>query len=188
MVDPAQPDSSLGAPHADEKLILLARLGGLASMVLGAAIPLVLAGWWFLSDRATVLAAADLPPVTRPDDWQWLAAGVLALLPAALIAAALFAARYCFRAFADGAWLIRPFVGGLRRLGDLLLLAGLAGLAVPTLIKLLLTLSNPDGMRVLAIELSSSSALMLILGGLIRLLAVMMARAVAIAEDNAAIV
>jgi len=180
--------ADLISEKTDPTLIRLARIGSFASSVLALAIPTVLAAWWLLSDRSAVLSIANLPGGTEPTDWQWILAGAIALLPACLLGVALWAARDCFRAFADGAWLVRPFAHALRRLGLLLLASGLVSLVAPTLIKLILTMSNPSGTKVLAIELSSSPFLALVLGGLIRLIAEMMARAVAIAEDNAAIV
>jgi hypothetical protein len=116
-----------------------------------------------------------------------MAMAILAL-PVVLVSAALLAARRCCRCFAAGAYLTAPVVVALKVFARRLVLAALAGVAAPTLAILLLTAGAPAGQRVLSITIDSQAVLGLLIGGTLWAIAAVMARAVSLAEDHAAIV
>lgn len=148
-------------------------------------------GWhWFSADLASTVAEAGLPGVTvdHAAAWQVGLAGAFAVVPAVLVAVALLAARRCFLAFGRGAYLTTPAVVALRAYGTWVTVAAVAGLVMPTVIGLVMTLNNPEGLRVLMIGINGQVLIGLLFGGTLWVIAAVMARAVSIAEDNAQIV
>ncbi len=120
--------------------------------------------------------------------WQHGLAVCISLLPVGAVAYALWRAYQCFSGFARGDVFSLATVQHLRGFAAGLLVASGAGVAVPTLIVLLLTLDAPAGGRVLTISLGSQQLLMLLFSGIVWQMGQTMTRAVEIAEDNAQII
>lgn len=173
---------------ADRSLRRLSACLEAGSLALAVLLPLGAAWAWFSAAPATLIADAGLPPGAVLAGWQGLAGGLLSLVPVLLLAAGLLAARRCFRLFRQGAWFTGGAVAALRDFGGRVVLAGGAGLLLPTVLGLLLSIGNAPGQRALVIAISSGPVLAILLGGAVWAMALVMLRAVAIAEDHAQIV
>ncbi|MEQ8346762.1 MAG: hypothetical protein RIB84_21080 [Sneathiellaceae bacterium] len=188
MFHPEQSGPASPADPADRSLRRLSAWLEAGSLSLAVVLPLAVAWSWFTADPATLVADAGLPPGALLAPWQVLAGGLLSLLPVLLLAAGLLAARRCFRLFRQGAWFTGGAVAALRDFGSRVVLAGIAGLLLPTLLGLLLSIGNAPGQRALVIAIGSGPVLGILLGGAVWAMALVMLRAVAIAEDHAQIV
>ena len=93
----------------------------------------------------------------------------------------------CDSCFARGEVFSLATVRHLRGFAAGLLLASCAGVVVPTLIVLMLTLEAAGG-RVLTVSLASQQLLMLLFSGIVWQMGHAMTRAVELAEDNAQII
>lgn len=159
------------------------RLMGWACAGLALLLPIAVILAWILAPTPELLARAGLAATIPVAPWQlWLGGGI-ATLPAALLSA-----RRVFRAFAAGAYLTRRAVGPLRGFGGWLIGAGLTGLAAPTALSLTLSAQAGPGERALTVVAGSTPVLGLVFGGIVWLIAAVLGRAVAIAEDHAQIV
>lgn len=178
-------------PVADDaSLRRLSRLMALFCLFLVVLFPSAV-GWnWFSADPVSRVADLNLPGVTASSAvaWQVGVSGAFAVLPAVIVAVALLAARRCFLAFSRGDYLTMPAVRALRSFGLWMTIAAVAGVVIPTLTGLVMTLNNPEGQRVLMIGIDEQVLIGLLFGGTLWVMAAVMTRAVTIAEDNAQIV
>ncbi|MDN3516274.1 hypothetical protein QWY84_01495 [Aquisalimonas lutea] len=158
------------------------------SLGLATVIPASVAALWFLGGPAAIMARANLPMPVALDSWQWLLGGALALVPSALLAAALLAAARCFRLFRGGVFFSADIARALRSFAARVVMSGLAGLLVPPLLSVVMTWSNPPGSRALAFHVGSTPVLALFFGGVLWAIAAVMARAADLADEHAQIV
>ena len=172
----------------DGRLRHASRLMGWACAGLALLLPIAVILAWILAPTPELLARAGLAATIPVAPWQFWLGGGIATLPALALAAALLSARRVFWAFAAGAYLTRRAVGPLRGFGGWLIGAGLAGLAAPTALSLTLSAQAGPGERALTIVAGSTPVLGLVFGGIVWLIAAVLGRAVAIAEDHAQIV
>lgn len=155
-----------------------------ASLLLAVLIPGgVLFAWIDMPEE--MVRRAGLPPDTQSAVWQLTSGALIALIPACLLSTALLAARRCFLLFHRGVYLTAEVVFALRAFGGRVAMASFASIVVPPLLSLLLSIGNPPGSRALTFALSSSTLLGLLVGGTLWALAAVMARAVAMADENA---
>lgn len=163
-----------------------------ASVVtISASAGLLLYGVWLLAHPESLKAvlSAGLPPGSaNPAPAELWAAAALAAIPGAIFIAIMGEFRRLFRRVAEGAFLSSAFTGSLRRLGWLAIASGAAGLAINTLVPLVLTYSNPPGQKMLVIAISSAQVAGLVIGLLFFMLTHVFAEVTRIEEDNRSIV
>jgi len=169
------------------------RLSGLLARVcevLLAALPLAVIGWWGVADPGTLSAAANLPPlaVLSLEPWQRVAGAAISLLSAAFLMAGLWQARRFFRLFAAGEVFTANAVRCLRRFAGWVALSVVARVVAGAALSVVLTITNPAGMKHLAIGVSSDSLLALLFAGMVWVMAAVIARGQALAEENATFV
>ena len=108
---------------------------------------------------------------------------VLTLTPALLLTAGFLAARRMLRAFATGRWFEPGTVRALAAFGRWTALAGLAGVLVPTLVGLVLSVGAPPGARTLVVSIGSGPVLAMLIGAVIWTLGRVWARAAQLRAD-----
>jgi hypothetical protein len=131
----------------------------------------------------SLAALTDLPPGALPASSLWLSAG-LGMVPVLLMSAALVRAHRCLLAFGRGDCFTTPAVRELRAFAATVLAAGVAGVVVPTLVTLLLSLGQAGPAR-FGLSLGSHQFFLLLFAALTWRIAAVLARAVALAEENA---
>lgn len=146
----------------------------------------LLRGWPNGLMAAAASAGVSLPSAPN-GSWRLIAATVLALLPVGLASAALLHAGRCLAAFARGEHFSLAALRDLRGFAAMMLVAGIASAAVPTLIVLLLTTGGP-GQSTLAISVGSQQLMLLLFAGVTWCIANVLAKALALAEEHALIV
>jgi hypothetical protein len=112
----------------------------------------------------------------------------LSLIPPAIFAAAMWEARQLFRLFGTGNVFGQDTSRHLVRLGALAIAAAVAGMAVRTLVILLMTSANLPGQRHLVLAIGSNEIAALVAGLLFLAFALIMQEALRIKDDNASIV
>lgn len=157
-------------------------------LALAALLPLLtfwgLARDWPSALLAALGAVAPGRPAPQPAAPRLLAAVALGLAPVLLMSLGLVRAARCLRGFAAPEPLTPRAVRELRACAGAVFAAGLAGLALPTLSVWLLTAGDPRG-GVLTLALSSHQLFLLLFAGVTWCIAGVLARAVALAEENA---
>lgn len=113
----------------------------------------------------------------------WIGA-VLGMLPVALLAAALWELRAFFALYSGGNVFPRFAADRLRRLGLWLILLALAAFLVRCGASVLYSWQLGEGHRQLAVSISSSDIVLLLFGGLLRMLGRILAEAGRVAEEN----
>ncbi|MDE2047718.1 MAG: hypothetical protein KGJ44_04880 [Betaproteobacteria bacterium] len=134
-----------------------------------------------LGERASAQRALLLAQLSWPRQVVTLA---LAFAPAVLTSMALLSASHFFAACARGRVLAGETVQSMRRFAARLLAAAVAGLAVPTLAGLALTAGGAT-QAVLVMSVGSQPILLIVFSALGWQMARVLARAVALAEENA---
>jgi hypothetical protein len=113
----------------------------------------------------------------------WVGA-VLGVLPVAILAAALWELRAFFALYSGGN-VFPPLAGDrLRRLGLWLILLALAAFLIRCGASVLYSWQLGEGHRQLAISISSSDIVLLLFGGLLRMIGRILAEAGRVAEEN----
>jgi hypothetical protein len=158
--------------------------------VLLVALPLAVIGWWCVADAGTLAAAANLPPlaVLSLESWQRVAGAAISLLSVAFLMAGLWQARSFFRLFRTGQVFTADAARCLRRFAGWVALSVVARVVAGAALSVVLTISNPAGMRHLAIGVSSDALLALLFAGMVWVMAAVISRARALAEENASFV
>jgi hypothetical protein len=177
-----------GAPLPSRTLARLARLVR-ALVVLGAAVLAVVPPWvWSSPEWVRLHAQRNLGLEALP---QSLGPGTLwlhALVGLPALATGFFLLWQLWRLFGEygqGRVLGRAAVQHLRRFASGVLALGVLGPLTETLSVLVLTWHNPPGQRQLVINLSSDDYLHVLLGAVLLAIALVMAEAVRVAEENA---
>jgi hypothetical protein len=165
------------------------RLFAWVSWLLALLLPLVVAVQGFGHAPATQLLMQGLEAAQAAGDLS-SAEGVrwglwtLAMLPVVCLSFALWHAGLCFDRFARSEFLSTRVVVHLRNFTTGLLAAGLLGLLLPTALSLLLSSVSPSGQRSLVVSVGSQQVLMLLFAALLWQIATVIAKAVAIEEEN----
>lgn len=183
--------SESGMEYRDQHLRKISIWLAVISTVLSVTLPLVpiamLLGW-FTVDFLDLASRAGLPTGEAPDQRLLFIAKLLSLLPVLCLSRALWLARQYFLLLRNGIYLSRANVMALSGFGKFVALSGLAGLLLPTIIGLLLTINAGDMEHSVTVSLSSSPLLSLLFGGTLWTMAAVTARATAMAEDHAQII
>ncbi|NOR62456.1 MAG: hypothetical protein GQ535_08195 [Rhodobacteraceae bacterium] len=170
----------------NKRLQSRAKLAAWACWAMGLAIPgLLLLSWYTGDARVAALGALLFPPDHTLSIAQLAAAMALSLLPALALARALFGVAACFTGFAQSDWFGPRQPRSLAIAGRWLIIAGVLGLVVPTLLGLILTLNNAPGTRIFTFALSSNGVLTILFGTLLWALGHVWDMARGIAAENA---
>jgi hypothetical protein len=173
---------------SNEGLQKFSRLLAHSCLLLAVAIPLSAGASWFGLDRQVLLSRPGLPTGADPDDWLFALAGIVALVPPVLLAAALLAGRKSFRCIAEGHHIAHDAIDHLRTFGRFIVFASASGLVTPTIVGLVLTADADPGHRSLIINFGSAELLGILFGGMIWAITALLARAAALADEHAQIV
>jgi hypothetical protein len=154
------------------------------------ALPIAVMVWWGVADTLTLAAAANLPPIAvlSLEAWQRVAGAAISLLAVGFLMAGLWQARRFFRLFTAGQVFTADAVRCLRRFAGWVALSVVARVVAGAALSVVLTLSNPPGMKHLAIGVSSDAVLALLFAGMVWVMAAVIARGRALAEENATFV
>jgi hypothetical protein len=140
---------------------------------------------------AAALGDAALPnrdaTLSAASSSQLLIAGALCMAPVALMSFAMTIAYRCFSGFARGEYFTRAAVRHLRGFARAMFGAAVASFIVPPVVGLIMTVGG-SGQASLVISLGSQHLVLLVFAGVVWQMASVMARAVALAEENAQIV
>ena len=162
------------------------RVAAVACRVAALGMPfLVLIGWISGTATGAIYAENGLPTTITPTTAQVWAAGAIGLLPAVALSLSLLAAARCFAGFAADDWFVSIQPRALAASGRWLLVSGLLGLVMPTVLGLILTLNAAPGERMLVISLSSTVLTACLFGALIWALGRVWETARAVAAENA---
>jgi len=180
------PSGADAAKVARMSLILSWACLGVALLV-----PLAVVLSWILATPETLDAAlrtAGAGPRGGLAWWQRPAGLALSLIPALLMSRGLWRAQHCFRRFAGGVFFDHGNVADLRAFAGNAFAATIAGLVLKPVIGMLVTLGRPAGQLTLSIGLESAEVFSLLISGTVWVMAHVMARAIALADENASFV
>ena len=142
---------------------------------------------WPQALTATLTSTLGEAQIASISAARLLAAAVLALLPVALMSYALVIASRTFAGFSQGEYFTLVSVRRLRGFARAVFAAAVAGIAVPPVIGLMVTVGT-SAPSALAVALSSHQVILLLFAGVVWQMASVLAKAVAIADENAAFV
>lgn len=171
-----------------QRIQRLSRRLAISCLILIAVLPIVVAIYWAIADSGTLAVRAGLSPSDLRGalmSWQRVAGGLITEIPLALLLVGIWQARACFKLFAAGDVFSSEAVLCLKRF------AGWAGASVAastlaaTAISIVFTLSNPPGLRQLAISIGSDQVFMLFFSGMVWLMAAVIGQGQMLAEENA---
>lgn len=117
--------------------------------------------------------------------WQRIAAVLLGMLPVCCASYGLVCAMRCFSGFSQAEYFSLRTVRYLRGFAAGIFASVVAGFVVSVLITVLLTAGAPAGHKALALSLGSNELITLLFAGMVWQIAAVMAKAVALAEENA---
>jgi hypothetical protein len=167
------------------------RMLAMACDVLLFLLPLALVGYWATADEKALAMHAHLSPfaIEWPVAmWQRAAGAAVSGVSLALLMMGLWEARKCFRLFAGGEYFAAAAVRCLRRFAGWVAAAVAARIVAESALSVLLTINNPPGARQLAISLSSDLVLALLFAGMVWVMAAVIGRGQALADENATFV
>lgn len=125
------------------------------------------------------------PLPVQPGTAASLAGLILTMIPFALLASALIAARRCFRAFAAGDWFSETHTGALTAAGKRIFAAGfLSMIPLPLILSLILTLGAPVGDRMILLSVGEAPIMAMLAGAMIWCLGAVWEQARQIAAEN----
>ena len=178
-------------PRPGKTFVRSARRLEHAALCLAILIPLVVALTPFLTDAAGLSQTAGLGAWLATLEWtpaqRAITAGT-ALLPAGALVLALLALRQVCREYVAGQLFSDAVLRAFRHLGHALVAAAVLQLLQPTLLSLLLSLTQPPGARQLTIGVQSSDLLLGLLSAVVLLLVQVMRVAQQVQAENAEIV
>ena len=122
------------------------------------------------------------------DLWQRMVAVVLGMVPVCCASYGLVCAMRCFSGFSQSEYFSLRNVRYLRGFAAGVFASVVAGFFVSMSISVVLTLGAPAGQRALAMGLGSNELLTLLFAGMVWQISAVMAKAVALAEENAQLV
>ena len=117
--------------------------------------------------------------------WQRMTAVLLGMLPVSCAAYGLVCATRCFSGFSQAEYFSLRTVRYLRGFAAGIFASVVAGFVVSLLITVVLTAGAPAGQKALALSLGSNELITLLFAGMVWQIAAVMAKAVALAEENA---
>jgi hypothetical protein len=135
--------------------------------------------------RAGVLLSASQTAALDITVGQKSLAALLGVLPVCCASYGLICAMRCFSGFSQAEYFSVRTVKYLRGFAAGIFASVVAGAVSATLITVVLTSGAPAGQRALSVGLGSNELLTLLFAGMVWQIAAVMARAVALAEENA---
>lgn len=184
------PSISPGAFGASASPLVSSALSGIC-LLLALALPAFVL-YYLTVSPAQVLGErlgipASLTPTSLPFQfaaWQRVAVVVLGALPVLCMAFGLTHARRCFQSFSRREYFTLGVVRGLRGLAVGVFLSSVSGLLAAPLLSMLVALSAPRAHRSITLGLDSTQLLTMLFAGLVWQISAVMAKAVALAEEN----
>lgn len=149
--------------------------------------PLALVGFWLWAEPERLAAQANLsaPLMMAPlQTWQRMGSALAMALPLGLLLVGVAQAKKCFVLFAQGEVFSSQTTALLRQFAGWVAAAALAAILASTLVSALLTLTNPPGMRHLAIGIGSDHVFTLFFAATVWLMAAVIGQGQALAEEN----
>jgi hypothetical protein len=149
--------------------------------------PLALVGFWAWAGSESLAAQANLSVsllMTPLQTWQRVGAALAMALPMGLLLMGVAQAHRCFALFAQGEVFSYQTTALLRRFAGWVAAAALAAILASTVVSVLLTLTNPPGMRHLAIGVGSDHVFTLFFAATVWLMAAVIGEGQALAEEN----
>ncbi len=135
--------------------------------------------------RAGVSLSAVQAAMLDVELWQRMLATALGMLPVCCASYGLVCAMRCFSGFSQGEYFSLRTVQYLRGFAAGFFASVVTGFFAAMAASVVLTLGAPAGQRALAIGLGSNELLTLLFAGMVWQIAAVMAKAVALAEENA---
>lgn len=175
---------------SSRRLGRFSRLLSLACLLGVVALPLIVSWQWAQEDPASLYASlvpkmgAD-PLPERLDPWQRLVGAGLTLIPVAFSMLALLRVRRCFDSFAAGRYFEAAVVDGLRGFAGMTALSCAVGFVLQAPLSALLSWHNAEGHRFISFGIGSEQVRTLFFAATVWIIAAVMARAVALARENA---
>jgi len=151
-----------------------------------AVFPLLGIAYWLTAAPPELAAGAGLSPasVLTVAPWQRALGAAVTLIPLLMLSVGLFHARACFQEFARGAFFTMKTVSRLRRFAGWVCASVFFGFIARASLSVLLTIPNPPGQRSLSLGVSSDQLFTLFIAGMVWLIAAVMTRAAAFADDG----
>ena len=150
-------------------------------------LPLAHIGYWASVSGADLAVQGALPSMVIQQPlqvWQRLAAGASLGLPLALMLAGVWQARCCFAHFARGLVFTAQVARNLRNAAGYMALAGGAAILCGAAASAILTWGNAPGTRQLSFAISSNHIFTLFFAALVWMVADVIAKGCALAEEN----
>lgn len=163
------------------------RLMAWACVAIIVSFPIAHAAYWANASSADLAAQGSLPSLAIQQDlqiWQRLAAGATIGVPLALMLVGVWQARCCFTHFACGLVFTAHVARYLRNAAGCMALAGVAAFACGAATSAILTWTNAPGTRRLSLAISSEHIFTLFFAALIWMMADVIAKGRALAEEN----
>lgn len=166
----------------------LLALGCLAAMI---GLPLFVL-WQWSSEDATTLYLSVMPKQGGRgvisgglDLWQRLLGGAMTMVPIGCTVAGLHFARRCFQLFGRGEYFDIRAVKALRGFAGMTALSCVLGFVLQAPLSVVLSFHNPVGQRFISLGIGTDQLYALFISATVWVIAAVMARAVAIARENA---
>lgn len=150
-------------------------------------VPLALVGFWTWSAPEGLANQANLAPnmlMAPLQTWQRVAAAAVMAVPLVLLLLGVRRAQTCFALFAQGEVFSSRTTALLRQFAGWVAAAALATILASTVVSVLLTVTNPPGLRQLAIGVGSNHVFTLFFAATVWLMAAVIGQGQALAEEN----
>ncbi|WP_167858713.1 DUF2975 domain-containing protein [Methylobacterium nonmethylotrophicum] len=156
-------------------------------LALSAGLPLALAAFWLVAPTPAILARTGLP---SPDGGVLgltirITALAVSLVPLTVLVRGLMRARACFRAFASGRIFATEAVESLRGFSVAVFGATLLQPVAGAALSALLSWGGPSGRGAVVVSLGSDTLLSLLFAGTVAVMAMVLAEALVLADENA---
>lgn len=165
----------------------LSQLLGLTCLLLAIALPALVLYYFLMSPPEALAQKAGVAAGSLPfhlSFWQRAVIVLLGILPAAFTAYGLLCARRSFLSFAVGDYFTPQAVRGLRGFAGGMLFSSVAGMVVAPVLGLVVA-AGAGGRSSLTLAIGSNQLMLLLFAGIVRQIAAVMAKAAALAEENA---
>ena len=150
-------------------------------------LPFAHAAYWATISSADLAVQGSLPSLAIQQPlqiWQRLAAGVTMGLPLAMMLAGVWQARCCFAHFERGLVFTAQVARYLRNAAGWMTSAGVAAILCGAATSVILTFANTPGTRMFSFAISSNHIFTLFFAALIWMMADVIAKGRALAEEN----
>ncbi len=158
-----------------------------ACLAIIVSLPVAQVAYWATVSSADLAVQGNLPAlaIQQPlQTWQRWAGGLVMGIPLAMMLTAVWQARRCFLRLSAGQVFTPQVAGDLRSVAAWVAAAALAAMVSGAITSVLLTFNNAPGTRQLSIAMSSNHIFTLFFAALVWLMADIIARGQALAEEN----